>query len=211
MQPQWHNDGSFNDDVFSHSGYHIIKVPENGGGTHFTHQGAAFDVLPKEMQERWSRLVSVNSNSGVLHPIVHEHPISKRKSVYLHLGMTGAVIEKKKDEDGFRLLDQAEMKKLFNDYNDLMNAGLEKGYGIPYEYQDGDCIFIDNWAVAHRASPGAHLPPEEQGLRIMHRTTTQSPRNLEPPFDLPQFMDIHGRCPFPLDKGVWQGGGVGFR
>ena len=35
-------------DVFSHVGYHIIRVPEEGGDTHFVHQGAAFDALPKE-------------------------------------------------------------------------------------------------------------------------------------------------------------------
>lgn len=35
--PQWHNDGSFLLDTFSHVGYHIIKVPENGGNTHFSH------------------------------------------------------------------------------------------------------------------------------------------------------------------------------
>lgn len=212
--PQWHNDGSFNADVFSHSGYHIVRVAERGGGTHFTHQGAAYDVLPRETQEYWERLVSVNSNSGVLHPMVHVHPVSGRKSVYLHLGMTGAIIEKIPDsedsEQEFRLLDESQMKKVFNEYNDLMNAGLTEGYGIPYEYEDGDCIFIDNLAVAHRASPEAHLPPEQQGLRIMHRTTTKAPRNFAPPFGLPQFADIHGPSPFG-GKGVWQGGGIGFR
>lgn len=46
--PQWHNDGSFELKTFSHVGYHIVRVPENGGDTHFSHQGAAFDALPKE-------------------------------------------------------------------------------------------------------------------------------------------------------------------
>ena len=35
--PQWHNDGSFCLDVFSHVGFHIIRLPENGGNTHFCH------------------------------------------------------------------------------------------------------------------------------------------------------------------------------
>ena len=87
--PQWHNDGSFERGVFSHVGYHIVRVAEKGGGTIFSHQGAAFDALPEAEQERWQRLVSINSNSGVLHPMVHTHPVSGRKTVYLHLGMTG--------------------------------------------------------------------------------------------------------------------------
>lgn len=66
--PQWHNDGSFEAGTFSHVGYHIIRVPEKGGGTYFSHQGAAFDALSPEKQEFWSRLASVNSNSGVVHP-----------------------------------------------------------------------------------------------------------------------------------------------
>ena len=87
---KWHNDGSFLTGTFSHVGYHIIRVPEQGGGTWFAHQGAAYDMLSPSQQERWSRLVSVNSNSGVLHPLVHKHNISKRTSIWLHLGMTGA-------------------------------------------------------------------------------------------------------------------------
>lgn len=49
--PQWHNDGSFEANIFSHVGYHIIRVPEQGGDTEFVHQGAAFDALPKETQD----------------------------------------------------------------------------------------------------------------------------------------------------------------
>ena len=109
--PQWHNDGSFNADTFSHSGYHIIKPAKNGGGTYFAHQGAAYEALNEEEKEFWERLNSVNSSSGVIHPVVHKHPISKQKSVWLHLGMTGAVIEKLKDKNGFRLLQEKELKE----------------------------------------------------------------------------------------------------
>ena len=87
--------------------------------------------------------------------MVHNHWISGRRSIWLHLGMTGAVIRVDKDkddgempEDGeMRLLDEKEMTNLFNEYNDHLNAGLpENGgnYSISYPYQQGDCIFIDN-------------------------------------------------------------------
>jgi len=168
--PQWHNDGSFNTDTFSHSGYHIIRLAEKGGGTYFAHQGAAHDALPEDRQEFWSRLSSVNATSGVVHPAVHVHPVSGQKCIWLHLGMTGAVIEKQLDGDGFRLLDAEELTQLCREYNDILNAGLENGYASAFEYQENDCIFIDNLAVAHRAAPEAHLPAEEQGLRIMHRS-----------------------------------------
>jgi len=207
--PQWHNDGSFNAATFSHAGYHIIRPAEKGGGTFYAHQGAAHDALPEERREFWSRLSSVNSTSGVVHPAVHVHPSSGRKSLWLHLGMTGAVIEKLPDEEGFRLLDAAEMKALFHEYNDILNAGLQNGYAIAYEYRECDCIFIDNLAVAHRASPAAHLPPEQQGLRIMHRSTVRGVEDLAPRYGLPLYLDIHG--PSPFGGGVWQAGGIGFR
>lgn len=222
--PQWHNDGSFEAATFSHSAYYMARAPERGGGTHFAHQGAAFDALPPQKQDFWQRLVSVNSASSVTHPVVHTHPISGRKSVWLHLGMTGAVIERLPDDqltldqlrmlpadaDKFRLLDERAMKELFNDYNELLNNSFEGGYGTRYQYDTGDLLFVDNWAVAHRAAPEAHLPAEQQGLRIMDRVTVKARQNLAPHFGLPQYINITGPHPFNKD-GVWQAGGVGFR
>jgi taurine dioxygenase len=207
--PQWHNDGSFNTDTFSHAGYHIVRPAENGGGTWYAHQGAAYDALPGDRQEFWRRLSSVNSASGVIHPAVHRHPLSGRLCVWLHLGMTGAVIEKHKDNDTFRLLTADELTTLCNEYNELLNAGFDAGYAIAYEYEENDCIFVDNLAVAHRASPEAHRPASEQGLRIMHRSTVRGVADLAPDFGLPLAVDIS--APNPFDDGVWQAGGIGFR
>lgn len=207
--PQWHNDGSFIPATFSHAGYHIIRPAEKGGGTFFAHQGAAYDALPEETQAYWSRLSSVNSASGVVHPMVHVHPISGQKSVWLHLGMTGAVVEKSAADGGFRLLNAAELKRLCQQYNDILNAGLDDGYAIYFEYRERDCVFVDNLTVAHRASPEAHLPAEEQGLRILHRSTVRGVRHLAPDNGLPLQLDIYG--PSPFGEGIWQGGGVGFR
>ncbi len=123
--------------------------------------------------------------------------------------MTGAVIEKLPDEDAFRLLNADEMQRLCHEYNDILNAGLENGYTTAYEYQENDCVFIDNLAVAHRAAPEAHLPVEEQGLRIMHRSTVRGVQDHAPRFGLPQHVDMQG--PNPSSDGVWQGGGIGFR
>lgn len=40
----------------------------------------------QDTQAQWRKYTSVNSNSGVLHPMVYEHPISKQTVIYLHLG-----------------------------------------------------------------------------------------------------------------------------
>ncbi len=207
--PQWHNDGSFLPATFSHSGYHIIRPAENGGGTHFAHQGLAYEALAEDRKERWARMASVNSASGVVHPMVHEHPITGQKCIWLHLGMTGAVIEKLPHQDAFRLLNAEELRALCHEYNDILNAGLSDGYAVAFEYAENDCVFIDNLAVAHRAAPEAHMPVAQQGLRIMHRSTVKGVKDLAPRFGLPQHVAING--PNPVGDGVWQGGGIGFR
>lgn len=206
--PQWHNDGSFIAETFSHSGYHIIRPAERGGGTYFAHQGAAFNELSTEKQGYWRRLFSVNSASGVLHPLVHEHPVSQQLCIWLHLGMTGAVIEEL-SSGGFRLLDKDELTRLCHDYNNILNSGLKHGYAMNFEYQEYDCVFIDNLAVAHRASPEAHLPVEQQGLRIMHRSTVKGIKALVPDNGLPSFCSLDKQSPF--GEGVWKAGGIGFR
>ena len=207
--PQWHNDGSFLPAPFSHSGYHIIRPAERGGGTHFAHLGRAYDALPEDRKERWARLSSVNSASGVVHPVVHAHPVSGETCIWLHLGMTGAVIEKLPDGEGFRLMEADELKQLCHEYNDILNAGFENGYAVAHEYAENDCVFIDNLAVAHRAAPEAHMPVAQQGLRIMHRSTVRGVRDFAPDFGLPLHIDMDGGNPF--GEGVWQGGGIGFR
>lgn len=207
--PQWHNDGSFLPATFSHSGYHIIRPAEHGGGTHFAHQGMAYAALPEDLKERWGRLSSVNSASGVVHPLVHEHPLSGQKSIWLHLGMTGAIIEKLPGDEGFRLLEADEMRQVCRTYNEILNAGFDNGYATAFEYEENDCVFIDNLAIAHRAAPEAHMPVEKQGLRIMHRSTVRGTHALAPGFGLPQHVRIDADNPF--GQGVWQGGGIGFR
>jgi taurine dioxygenase len=99
--------------------------------------------------------------------------------------MTGAVIEALPGNDGFRLLAEGELKNLCREYSDLLDQGFEDGYALAYEYRENDCLFIDNLAVAHRASPEAHLPVEKQGLRIMHRSTIRGTEDLAVTIQVP--------------------------
>ena len=99
MGTEWHNDGSFCRDVFGHVVYHIVKAPEGPGDTVFAHLGLAYDALSDAVQRRLRRCVSVNSNGGAVHPMAYSHPVTGRMSLYLHLGMTGAIIEKVRPSD----------------------------------------------------------------------------------------------------------------
>eukprot|EP00435_Cladocopium_sp_Y103_P002652 s4151_g1.t1 len=74
--PQWHQDGSTEKAVFSHLLLHALRP---GAPTHFADLAKAYEVLDPEVQEQWSRMASVNAYSGVVHPLVHRHPISRQQ------------------------------------------------------------------------------------------------------------------------------------
>ena len=76
-----------------------------------------YSKLTKEEQCEWENLTSVNSNSMILHPLVHTHPISGIKSVWLHLGMTGAVIRYDPETGTHNLLEEKELRRLMKRYN----------------------------------------------------------------------------------------------
>jgi len=75
--------------VFSHVLFHAQAVPRVGGGTEMSHLAAAFDALPAAQREAWSRLATVNAYSGAVHPLVHLHPRTGRRTLFVHLGQTG--------------------------------------------------------------------------------------------------------------------------
>eukprot|EP00933_Yihiella_yeosuensis_P066413 TRINITY_DN7067_c0_g1_i1.p1 TRINITY_DN7067_c0_g1~~TRINITY_DN7067_c0_g1_i1.p1 ORF type:complete len:406 (+),score=64.86 TRINITY_DN7067_c0_g1_i1:126-1343(+) len=91
--PQWHNDGATERSVFSHVIFHVKSMPPEGGGIEIADLAAAFKSLPDHLKEKWRNLASVNAYSGVLHPLVYPHPISKSEVLFLHLGQTGAVVQ----------------------------------------------------------------------------------------------------------------------
>lgn len=215
--PEWHNDGSFCREVFGHVVYHIIKAPAGPGDTRFAHLGVAYDLLPPADQARYSQCASVNSNGGVVHPLVHDHPISGRRSLYLHTGMTGAIIERCEGPadptslQGIKAWEEPDMDRLFQQFTALLDRA---DVSYSHQWQEGDVIIIDNLAVAHKAAPGAHLA--SSGLRILHRTTAKGSRPLDPDpaLGLPLELDTSAPCPAALwgrRHPVWVEGYVGFR
>ena len=50
-----------------------------------------------------------------------------------------------------------------------LNRPPVRKYAVAYEYEENDCVFIDNLAVAHRAAPDAgrtKTPPEAWERRV---------------------------------------------
>jgi len=175
------------------------------------HSGDAYDSLPRETQQEWEHLASVNSNGGMVHPLVFNHPRSGRRSVFLHLGMTGAMLRcdgrpGAKAWEGIDALDEDEIKRIFEVHNENLDAIAYK-----HRWRDGDVIVIDNLAVAHKAVASAF--ELQNGLRIMHRTTIAGDWPLVPPPQLriPSLLDTAGPSPFGSRKHVWESGYTGMR
>ena len=216
---EWHNDGSFAPDVFSHAGYHIVAIPEDSdAGTSFAHLGIVHDLFSDDERKLLRRMASVNSNGGVVHPLLYSHPISHRHTAFLHLAMTGAVVHV--GDNGERTaLTAVEMQSLFRRFHELCEQA-----SLHHTYAPGDLIIIDNWAVAHRAREGSF--DANRGLRVVHRTTVKGLHVLSPPPDLQlpaEFPQVgyggNGISPFPprvfgssaARQPVWVEGYVGFR
>lgn len=173
----------------------------------------------------------MNSNSGVVHPLVHSHSISGRKSFYLHTGMTGAIIERVAEAStgrlraflarwglleaeprsalsGVRAWNRKEMDDFFQSVTEVLDR---PDVSYAHDWKEGDVVVIDNLAVAHKAMPGAHKA--SSGLRILHRTTCEGLGPLDPAPELgfPISLDTSRPCPWKDSSVVWVQGYVGFR
>ena len=83
----WHNDGSFCREVFGHVVYHIVNLRNHDStSASRTPQAAAVQKRLRRMR-RSTRMAAPSTRSSA------QHPLSGRTSLYLHLGMTGAMLE----------------------------------------------------------------------------------------------------------------------
>merc|ERR1719277_806559 len=209
--PEWHHDGASVQNVFGHVIYHVVKAPRCSGETVLAHTGDAYDALPETTREEWERLASVNSNGGMVHPLVFTHPRSGRRSVFLHLGMTGAMLRcdgrpGAKAWEGIDALDEAEIKAVF----EVHHRNLDR-IAYKHRWRAGDVLVIDNLAVAHKEMASAFQL--HNGLRILHRTTIAGdwPLVAPPELRIPPLLDTAGPSPFGSRKHVWASGYVGLR
>lgn len=172
----WHTDSSFTKDRTSYSLLMAHEVPSQGGETFFADMRGAYEALPKHMQDRVEGLSAVHSwwhsrqqagfpvsdeevearQPQAVHPLVHVHPISGRKSLYIAAHAMGIVGMEK--ADGQALLAQ------------LMAHGTQDRFTFAHHWQPGDIVIWDNFSTMHRG--GAYDDVNER--RDMRRTTVMA-------------------------------------
>lgn len=169
----WHTDSSFTKDRTTYSLLMAHEVPSEGGETWFADMRAAYAALPEATRHRVEGLQAVHNwwhsrqkggypisdeeveqrQPQAVHPLVHVHPVSLRKSLYIAshaLRIVG--------------MDKAEGQALLAD---LIAHATQDRFTFAHHWQPGDLVLWDNLSTMHRG--GDYDDVRER--RDMRRTT----------------------------------------
>eukprot|EP01084_Bolivina_argentea_P294694 507145_1 len=155
----------------------------------------------KELYNRLNRLYMAARNSvkpARIHPLIGKHPITNKEYMVIHTAFTKQFIQVK-DESmieidklflGQRVDDifietyqnDNRIEKIYSkeETQDLLAVILEfiekdcreNGLIFVTDYDKGDLLIRDNWAMLHTSHPSAHFDVKEVGLRVIWRLTT---------------------------------------
>jgi alpha-ketoglutarate-dependent 2,4-dichlorophenoxyacetate dioxygenase len=172
----WHTDMSFHAvrATYSLLSAHVIP-PDDGAPTEFADMRAAYDALPETTKAQIEPLVAEHDyyHSRVTgggpepsfaerslrppakHPLVHVHPGSQRKALYLasHISRIVGL----SDADSRSVIDK------------LMAFATQPEFVYSHVWRVGDVVMWDNLATMHRATPF----DDQQFRRDMRRTTVR--------------------------------------
>jgi alpha-ketoglutarate-dependent 2,4-dichlorophenoxyacetate dioxygenase len=170
----WHTDMSFNDIRATYSLLSAHRLPPGGGpDTEFADMRAAYDALPAAMKSRidglkcehsyWhSRVMGggpeatpdeIKRMPPAIHPLVHVHPKSGRKVLYL-ASHACRIVGWGKNE-GLALI------------KELTAHATRPEFVYAHKWRVGDVVIWDNLATMHRARPFDDLSQ----VRDVRRTT----------------------------------------
>ncbi|MFO1322339.1 MAG: TauD/TfdA family dioxygenase [Burkholderiales bacterium] len=162
----WHSDYSYLEIPARATLLYSITVPRVGGDTLFADQEKAYADLPEAMRTRidglvglhlygnrddldeQSRLVAFPLSEAqkekrnitvIRHPIVRQHPFTRRKALYAVSG-TSIGIEGMPDDEALALL------------RELAAFSTRPAYQLRVEYGVGDVVMWDNASVLHSAT-----------------------------------------------------------
>jgi len=171
----WHTDMSFYPVRATYSLLASHAIPPSGADTEFADMRAAYDALPEALKARIEPLVAEHDyyhsrvlgggpeptpaeraeRPPVLHPLVHVHPGSKRKALYLASHIS-RIVGYRKDETRALL-------------EELTAFATQPQFVYAHRWRLGDVVMWDNLATMHRATPF----DDQRYRRDMRRTTVR--------------------------------------
>src|SRR5262245_53280958 len=170
----WHTDSTYEDDPPILAMLHAKEVPSSKGGTMFADMRAAYDALPKIMQERLSTLVGLHGRSTgpageklygddkgktervydeMRRPAVIQHPVSGRQILFVNPMHTHGFVGMTR-EVAWPLIEE------------LAAHATQDRYVYYHHWRVGDLLMWDELATMHRGA-GVYRPDER---RVMLRT-----------------------------------------
>ena len=181
----WHSDMIYTTRPTRGSLLHVVEVPEEGGQTAWIDTALAYDYLPADLKSdiqhlearfgfnvegdtirfgrNWEtfrtegeRSINYSTFPDVAHPLVTEHPITKRKALTISpLHIQGIIGMNSQRSDAL--------------INTLVNHCLQDRFRYIHQWKRGDIVLWDNLRTLHCAYG---TPP---GLkRRAHRTTLRN-------------------------------------
>lgn len=172
----WHTDSSFRKIPSMGSILRSIEIPASGGETLFSDMTGAFEALPKKDQKQMEKLQVIHSHDFIIsrskwlskqsdkgsyedlpkvkHPLVRQHPITKKKSLFLS-PHTMENIDGFSKEAGRDLLQT------------LITHATQAQFVYKHKWCVNDVLMWDNRCTMHAVLPYDSVTER----RIMHRTT----------------------------------------
>ena len=172
---QWHSDQSYMLNPATGAMLYALELPSEGGATSWVDLCAAYAGLPERLKravegqraifsyvkrlagyQGIDRVISEEAKTKtplILHPLVHTHPVTGRKALYLDSTTTVGI-------DG---IDEASGSALLDD---IYEFATQPKFTYCHHWQVGDALLWDNGFTMHRREPF-----DPTARRLMKRTT----------------------------------------
>src|SRR5208283_5045681 len=172
---QWHSDQSYMTNPATGAMLYALELPPAGGRTSWVDLCAAYAGLPDRLKravegkravfdytkrlagyQGVDRVISpetARKTPPVLHPLVHTHPVTGRKALYLD-STTTIGIDGMDEASGTALLDE------------IYEFATRPQFVYRHHWQVGDALLWDNGFTMHRREPF-----DPSARRLMKRTT----------------------------------------
>lgn len=141
----WHSDNSYQERPSYLSVFQMFDIPKSGTKTSFASLINLYQNLSEDDKRIW-RDYSVLYRDKILHPLLWKHPFNGKETVYFDIGFSTDIINH--CENG-GTIPMKESNEIFNYINDKLSSEASL---LEHDWQEGDIIILDNYAVAHRAS-----------------------------------------------------------
>ncbi len=172
---QWHSDQSYMANPATGAALYAVELPPEGGTTSWVDLSAAYSALPERLKrlvegkhavfsyvkrlagyQGVDRVISAEAKRKtppVLHSLVHTHPVTGRKALYLN-STTTVGIEGMEAASCSALLDE------------IYSFATRPEFVYRHDWQVGDLLMWDNGLTMHRREPF-----DPTARRLMKRTT----------------------------------------